>query len=568
MGNRIYGYFALGALILGACQQRDTIQTLDWPEYLGGPDRNHFATVDQINLENVKDLKVVWEYHSGDSGQIQCNPIIVDGILYGMTASTQPFALDAATGKERWRLKEKSEAVWYSTSRGVALWKGKDEKRLFYTKESWLYALDAMTGKNILTFGDSGKVSLKAGLGPSAQDKFVISNTPGTIFEDKIIMPIRVSEGSDAAPGYVQAFNVMSGKVEWVFKTIPGPAEEGYHTWSLDADKNTAVGAANNWAGMAIDRERGIVFVPTGSAAFDFYGGDRKGENLFANTLLALDAKTGKKIWHFQMVHHDILDRDPPAPPNLITVTHDGKKIDAVAQVTKQGYVFLFDRETGKPLFDVKETPVPASDIPGEEAWPTQPVPVKPAPYARQTFTIADVSPYARNKDSLQIEVHAVRSEGPFTPLSRRGSIVFPGLDGGAEWGGAAADPAGILYVNSSEMPWKIALQEEDQEGGVLSGAEIYQAKCAACHGTKRQGNPSSGFPTLIKIKEKYKRQQLANIITKGKGMMPAFKSLSDVERDRLISFLYDEEKNETENNAGKREVIAKASAPARWKIS
>jgi quinoprotein glucose dehydrogenase len=568
MRNLVSWLFLFLLSVLFSCGDRP-VQEADWAEYLGGPDRNHYTHADQINLSNIKDLKIAWEYHSGDSGQIQCNPIIIDGVLYGMTASTQPFALDAATGREIWRNREAPSQVWYSTSRGVVLWRGENEKRLLYTKESWLYALDAATGKPILTFGDSGRVSLRAGLGATARDKFVISNTPGTIFEDKIIMPLRVSEGSDAAPGYIQAFNVKSGKVEWVFKTIPHPGEDGYNTWPEEAYKNASVGAANNWSGMAVDRERGIVFVPTGSAAFDFYGGDRKGENLFANTLLALDARTGKKIWHFQMVHHDILDRDPPAPPNLITVTHEGRRIDAVAQVTKQGFVFVFDRESGKPLFEIKETPVPASDVPGEEAWPTQPIPVKPAPYARQTFTADDISPYASNKDSLLATLRSARGEGAFTPLSRGGSIVFPGLDGGAEWGGAAADPDGILYVNSNEMPWKIALHEDDQTGGLLTGPQLYIAKCAACHGANRQGNLASGFPTLVNIKKKYHRAQLSNIVTKGKGMMPAFKSLTDDEIKNLIGFLFDEAKDKSfqKGRDDKKEVVVKAD-PTRWKIS
>jgi quinoprotein glucose dehydrogenase len=316
-------------LLFTSCKQKD----INWDEYLGGPDRNHFTTLDQITLENIDELAVAWEYHTGDSGQMQCNPIIVDGILYGVTASAQPFALDAATGKERWK-KTGGSKEWYSTARGVTVCAVGSEKRLFYSVESDLMALNALTGEPILSFGDSGKVSLKAGLGDQAKDKFVISSTPGTVFEDLIIMPLRVSEGDDAAPGYIQAFNIHSGKLEWVFKTIPQPNEEGYETWPKDTYKNTDVGGANNWTGMSIDRKRGLIFVPTGSAAFDFYGGNRKGDNLFANCLLALDARTGKKRWHFQFVHHDIFDRDLPAPPNLVTVKRDGKNIDAVAQVT------------------------------------------------------------------------------------------------------------------------------------------------------------------------------------------------------------------------------------------
>jgi quinoprotein glucose dehydrogenase len=372
----------------------------DWREYLGGADRNHYSTLTQINASNVQQLKVAWEYHTLDSGQIQCNPIIVNGILYGMTASTQPFAVDAATGQEKWR-KNKEPDDRLSSSRGLVYWENGDDKRILYTKGQWLYALNALTGEKIASFGLDGRASLKAGLGPTAKDKMVISNTPGTVYEDLIVMPLRVSEGNDAALGYIQAFNIKTGKIAWVFHTIPRPGEYGYQTWPQNTYKNTTVGATNNWSGMSVDRSRGILYVPTGSAAFDFYGGDRKGANLFANCLLALDAKTGKRLWHYQLVHHDILDRDPPAPPNLITITQNGKQIDAVVQVTKQGLVFVFDRVTGKPLFPIEERKVPVSDVPGEKSWSTQPFPVKPAPFTRQTFTEADINPYAENRDSL-----------------------------------------------------------------------------------------------------------------------------------------------------------------------
>lgn len=358
----LFLFFAVG------CRSREASPNEnDWPEYLGGPDRNHYSSLTEINPLNVSSLQVAWEYHMRDSGQIQCNPIIVNGVLYAMTATVQPFALNAATGEEIWRVRDTTDATWYGTNRGVTYWEDEGDKRILYTKESWLYAINALTGKPILSFGDSGRTSLGTGLGTLGKNRFVISNTPGTVFEDLIIMPLRLSEGNDAAPGYVQAFNVRSGKLAWVFKTIPQPGELGYDTWPPEAYQDSTLGAANNWSGMAIDRTRGIVYVPTGSAASDFYGANRHGSNLFANTLLALDARSGKRIWHFQLVHHDILDRDAPAPPNLLTVSHGGKHIDAVAQVTKQGFVFLFNRETGEPLFPIEEVPAPSSDVPGEE---------------------------------------------------------------------------------------------------------------------------------------------------------------------------------------------------------
>lgn len=534
-----------GLLVWFFLSDGSTSSDSEWREYLGGPHRNHYSTLEQISPANVNQLEVAWEYHTLDTGQIQCNPIIVDGTLYGMTATTQPFAIDAATGKEYWRKEANEGEDQLGTSRGLVYWEDGADKRILYTSGEWLYAVEAASGKPISSFGDNGRMSLKAGLGESAADKMVISNTPGTVFEDLIIMPLRLSEGVDAALGHVQAFNISTGEVAWVFHTIPQPGEYGYDTWPKEAYKNTEVGGGNNWAGMAVDRERGIVYVPTGSAAHDFYGGNRIGSNLFANSLLALDANTGQRIWHFQFVHHDILDRDPPAPPNLITITRDGKKIDAVAQVTKQGFVFVFDRETGEPLFPIEERPVPASDIPGEEAWPTQPFPTKPAPYARQAFTEEDISPYAENREELTGILRQSRSEGPFTPLSVQGTVIFPGLDGGAEWGGAAVDPEGILYVNSSEMPWLISLGasvSEEELAGLAVGHRLYTLNCTPCHGAELKGNPASGFPSLVNLASRSEREHVANVITNGKGMMPAFSRLSEEEQNALVAFLFDEE--------------------------
>ena len=540
----------LGAILAFVCissLQKQDPPNVDWPEYLGGPDRNHYSPLTQIHAGNVSKLKLVWEYHTIDSGQMQCNPIVVNGILYGITPTAMPFAIDAATGKEIWRRRDSTKITWYSTIRGVVYWVNaldSSDKRILYTNENYLYAVHARTGTPIIGFGDSGRVSLRLGLGPTASKKFVISNTPGTVFEDLIIMPLRLSEGPDAAPGYVQAFNIRTGKLAWVFKTIPAPGEVGYETWPKDAYKNIDIGAANNWAGMAIDRKRGMLFVPTGSAAFDFYGGNRKGDNLFANTLLALDARTGKRIWHFQAVKHDILDRDFPAPPNLVSVEQNGKKIDAVAQITKQGFVFLFDRTNGKPLFPIREVPAPASDIPGELAAKTQPQPTKPAPYARQSLTINDISPYASNRDTLIQILKNSRSEGPFTPLSKKGSIVFPGLDGGGEWGGAAVDPQGIMYINSNEMAWHIKLSETKvvkATPGADAGKNVYTQYCGSCHGNDRKGNKASGFPELLNVKSRYSKEQLSAIVSKGKGMMPAFTQLSKDQTNAVVAYLYGE---------------------------
>lgn len=511
----------------------------EWPEYLGGPDRNHYSTLTQIDPSNVAQLQKAWEYHTQDSGQVQCNPIIVDGRLFAVTANAEPFALDAVTGKELWRVRNKNKNN--VIMRGVSYWQDGNDKRILFTRDSWLHAVMADTGKPIMTFGDSGRVSLKSGLGANAEKKYVNSRTPGTVFEDLIIMPLSLSEGADAAPGYIQAFDVRTGKLTWVFKTIPEPGEFGYDTWPKDSYKNINVGAANNWAGMAVDRDRAIVYVPTGSAGFDFHGGARHGENLFANTLLALNARTGERIWHFQFVRHDIFDRDAPAPPNLITLNREGKKVDAVAQVTKQGFVFVFDRVTGEPLFPIEETPAPPSDVPGEEAWPTQPLPKAPLPYARQTLTEEDLNPYSSNRDSLLISFRNSRFEGPFTPLSKKGSIVYPGLDGGAEWGGAAVDPDGIMYVNSNEMGWLISLNERkpSSEQIVSPGQQVYAMNCSVCHGPERKGNAASGYPSLVDVNNRFERNHVLDVIAKGKGRMPGNQRLTEKEKKDLVAYLY-----------------------------
>ena len=512
----------------------------EWSEYLGGPDRNHYAYLDQINLSTVNKLEIAWIYHTQDSGHMQTNPIIVDSVLYGMTAGVQPFAIDAATGKEIWKHASGSKD-FFSVNRGVVYWESGADKRILYSQSEWLYAVDARTGELITTFGDAGRISLKTGLGPTATDKMVLSNTPGTVYGDLIIMPLRVAEDHRAALGHIQAFNVRTGELAWVFHTIPHPGEFGYDTWPEDTYLNQGIGGANNWAGMAIDRERGIIYVPTGSAAPDFYGGDRVGANLFANCLLALNAHTGERIWHYQLVHHDILDMDLPAPPNLLTVIHEGKSIDAVAQVTKHGLVFLFDRETGEPLFPIEERPVPASTIPGEMAWPTQPFPLKPAPFSRQVITDSIISPYAENREELLKILKESGYAGPFTPLNEKGIPVFPGLSGGAIWGGAAVDPEGILYINSNEMARYMGIgpgASREMLHAMGVGKRTYTLNCSPCHGADRKGHPESEYPSLVDIFSRKPRIEVSQLISSGKGMMPAFPSISPTEKEALLAFL------------------------------
>lgn len=543
-------FLTLATLVFQSCNNSEEKappkkEHITWSSYLGDPGRSHYSTLSQITKENVKELKVAWSYEAADWGQMQMNPLVVDSILYGVTAALRVVALNSESGKEIWQFGD-SVKVWHSTSRGLSFWeKGKD-KRILVTRGPDLFALNALTGKPIPSFGDNGKIDMRSGMPESAKEKFVISNTPGTIYKDIIVMPLRLSEGVGAAPGDVMAFNVITGKLEWVFHTIPHPGEEGYETWeNKNAYKSDIVGAANNWAGMAVDEEAGIIYIPTGSAAPDFYGGDRLGSNLYANCLLALDANSGERLWHFQFTHHDIWDRDPPAPPNLLMVERDGKKIPAVAQVTKQGYVYVFHRITGAPLFDIEEVPVPSSTLVGEKAWPTQPIPVRPKPFARQSqdLTDADISPFAENKDEL-LELYNSADKRQYAPPALSPGFLFPGYDGAAEWGGAATDPEdGILYVNANEMAWNLQVGLEDGISEATPiGKATYQKYCISCHQADRKGLVASGYPSLLDLQLRKEKEEVAAIIVQGKGMMTGFPQLKKEEKEALLSFLWGQE--------------------------
>ncbi len=522
---------------------------VDWPVYQGGKSSNQYSPLSQINLENIHLLQPVWEYHAedgkpGENTQIQCNPIIIDGILYATSPKLKVFALNAATGERIWQFNPNADVNYaMNVNRGVTYWTDGSEKRILFSAGPDLFALNATTGELIQSFGNSGKVSLKEGLGENSQEKYVVATTPGVIYNDLIIIGSRVSENTGAAPGSIRAFNVKTGKLEWVFNTIPHPGEFGYDTWPENAWKES--GGANSWSGMSLDEERGIVYIPTGSAAFDFWGGDRKGQNLFANCVLAINAQTGERIWHFQTVHHDIWDRDLPAPPNLVTVTHNGKQKDAVAQITKSGFVFLLDRETGEPLFPVEEVPVPPSDLIGEETWPTQPIPVKPPPFSPQSLTLENVTNISREShDFVSSILKNVRTGKQFIPPSKEGTVILPGFDGGGEWGGAAFDPeTSMLYVNGSVMPWILTMIEVDNENMAYSnpGSREYQINCAMCHGQNREGKAAASYPSLVNIKQKFSEIEIENLLNTGKGFMPSFRHLSENEKKTLIAFLLQE---------------------------
>jgi quinoprotein glucose dehydrogenase len=518
----------------------------DWPVTGGDPGNSRYSPLLQIDRGNVGQLQVAWTYHTGDTrpdvhSEIQATPIVVDGVLYSTTPTLSVIALRADSGTLIWKFDPFAGRAREShVNRGVAYWSNGSDRRIFFCAGRRLYALDARTGTPILTFGDSGSVDLGAALGRDIGDEYIVATTPGAIYGDLLIQGTRVGEGEGSAPGDVRAYDVRTGKIAWSFHTIPRPGEPGYDTWPADAWKTA--GGANSWAGMTVDTARGIVYIPTGSATPDFYGGARVGANLFANTLLALDAKTGKRRWHFQTVHHDLLDRDLPAAPNLVTVSHDGKRIDAIAQITKTGFVFLFDRTTGTPLFPVDERPVPASDLRGEQSWPTQPMPRKPAPFARQSITEADLTDISPAAHAAALRrFRALRPGSLFTPPSREGSIVLPGFDGGGEWGGAAVDrETGVLYVNASDVPWIAAMRETAVIPPVTSapraGRAVYEATCVGCHGEDRRGNER--VASLVGVGTRLSAEQIRQVIERGRGFMPAFANLPEEDKRAVIEYL------------------------------
>jgi len=506
----------------------------DWPVYGGQPANQHYSSLTQINRSNVNKLRVAWTYETGEDGGLETSPLIVGRTLYAYTPSQKVIALDAVTGKLLWKFDSGVKAE--QPARGVAYWTDGKEGRILAGVMNYLYALDPVTGKPIPSFGENGRIDLRKNLRGDYQVQSIALTTPGIVYKDLIIVGGEMPETLPAPPGDIRAYDVRTGALRWSFHTIPHPDEFGYETWPKDAWKTS--GAANNWAGMSLDAERGIVYVPTGSASFDFYGGDRIGNDLFADTLLALDANTGKRIWHFQDVHHDLWDRDFPSAPSLLTVTRDGKRIDAIAQTTKTGYLYLFDRVTGQPLFPIEEHSYPASTVPGEAASPTQPKPLKPAPYARQILTEDMLTNRTPEAHAWAVEkFRTFRSEGLFIPFGLdKQTVIFPGFDGGAEWGGPAIDPkTGVIYINANEMAWTGGLEAD--KPARTPGEAIYMSQCSVCHGADRTGSPP-GFPSLIGIGKRLTDAQITAIIHQGKGRMPTFPGLSDAQLKSLLDFL------------------------------
>ncbi len=497
--------FSFGLLILSllaSCSHTEKKYNT-WNNYGGSKDNLHFSSLTQIDTNNVAQLVPAWVFNTGEAdtaehSQIQCNPIVVDSIMYMTSPTLKLFALHAAKGQKIWEFEPDSLTMnkrrvnfGLNNIRGVTYWAdGKNDKRILYVASSYLHCIDATNGQLVKSFGDSGLVDLHNDLVREVGDLFVTATSPGIIYKDLYILGSRVDEGAAAAPGHIRAYDVRTGKLRWIFHTIPQPGEIGYETWE-DPEAYKHVGGANSWSGFTLDEERGILFAPPGSASYDFYGGKRKGQNLFANCLLALDAETGKRKWHFQFIHHDLWDWDLPAPPVLVTIEKNGKKIDAVAQTTKHGMVWLFERETGNPIYPINEMPVDTtSELIGEKVCPTQPMPTFSKPFVRQSFSANDINPYLPDSSiaKLKKDLEGYRYGKMFIPPGKKPHVELPGFDGGAEWGGPSYDPTtGLLYVNSNEMGWLVTMRDVEskpvaEENYYEAGLRLYNKYCMNCH--------------------------------------------------------------------------------------
>jgi quinoprotein glucose dehydrogenase len=518
-----------------------------WRDYGGTSDSAQYSALKQVNRANVSKLQVAWTFPTGDGSKYLFNPIVIDRVMYVLAEHNSIVALDAATGKRLWThaTNPKTTLITY---RGINYWESPDrsDRRLLFAANNFLEEIDARTGESIREFGSGGRVDLRDGLGRDPKSLNLVQSTiPGRVFEDLIILGSATNEEYDSGPGDIRAYNVRNGQLAWIFHTIPHPGEPGYDTWPKEAWKT--LGGANAWSGISLDERRGIVYVPTASPKYNFYGANRTGTNLFGDCLLALNARTGKLIWYFQMVHHDIWDYDNGTAPMLLTVRHDGKMVDVVAQTGKEGFVWVFDRETGKPLWPIEERPVPQSHMPGEHTWPTQPFPVKPPPFARQSFTVNDLSPFMDAAESARFrdEIEKSHNEGLFTPPDVQNTVEMPGNNGGANFGGAAVDPTnGTLFVVSKDLPAMLKLQLASTELIPTSGSPgvqghaVFQQNCQLCHGADRKGQPPA-IPSLVDIGSRLSKDQIRNVVQHGQGQMPAFAKLSDGSVDSLLAYLF-----------------------------
>jgi len=527
----------------------------EWRVYGGDSAGTKYSALDQINRTTVAKLRPVWVFRTGDADResastIECNPIVVDGVMYLTTPSLRAIALNAATGRKVWEFdpwagRTRARGV----NRGVTYWSRGRDRRIFYAAGPYLYALHAGTGRPIASFGEEGRIDLRQGLDRDVSSLSVTATTPGIIYNDLLIMGSAVGEGPEpSAPGHIRAYDARTGRRTWIFQTIPHPGEPGYDTWPPDAWKT--VGGANSWGGCTLDEKRGLVLCGTGSAAYDHYGGNRAGQNLFANCILALKAGTGELVWYFQAVHHDLWDYDIPCPPNLVTVRRDGRLVDAVAQPTKMGHLFVLDRETGTPLFPVEERAVPQSDVPGERSWPTQPFPLKPPAYAQQRFTEADVTDLSSGARAHVLkQLEKMRQGDIFIPPGVVPSVVLTQFNGGTDWGGAAFDPTTrVLYVNTSNEAEWISMVPSAERGKITAwqlGRRLYQATCSHCHGSSPGDANAKASLSLANVATRLSRQAALAVLDEGRGQMPSYRTLSHVEKKSLVAFLFGEGKNE-----------------------
>ncbi len=534
-GSAVAAWHTLGA---------NSGSSADWPVYRGDPNGTQYAPLAEIHAANVHTLQRAWEYRTGDAtdrSTMHVNPIVVDGVMYITTPSLKAVALDAATGREIWVFdpaRHNNGTVVRLRNRGVTYWKGAEGERIFHFVRDRAYAVDAESGALIPSFGQGGYIDLRQDLGVEPSQAVVEMTSPGAVYKNFLIIASRVNESYDASPGHIRAYNTVTGRLEWIFHTIPRAGQFGHDTWEWVKGEN--YGGANSWGGVTIDEGRGWVFAATGSATEDFYGGFRKGDNLFANSVLALDAATGERKWHYQTVHHDIWDYDNPPAPVLVTLRHGGTSRDAVVQLTKMGFTFVLDRDTGKPLFPVQEVPVPRSTVRGEHTSPTQPVPLKPQPLVRQSITEADLTDITpESRAFARQEFRKYRSGPIFTPPTLQGTLTIPGHLGGVEWHGASFDPAlNVLYVNANDAPTINKLRPISDRPGqtpAQTGRRIYERACMGCHGAERKGMPPQ-IPTLVDLTRTPK--ELAAIIAQGRNSMPAFGHLRPGEMSAVLAYL------------------------------
>lgn len=529
------------------CAEASLDNIVDWGIYKGDSKGVQYSDLSQINVANVGDLEPVWTYQTGDATErstIYSNPIIIAGRMFFTSPSLKAIALNAATGEELWRFDPEAfpgaPKSGTGRNRGVTYWEEGDDQRIFHFVKNRVYALDARTGEPVTAFGEGGFLDLRENLDVDPATASVEVTTPGIIFENNLIIASRVPEGYRSTPGHIRGFDAKTGAFRWIFHTIPQPGEFGYDTWEWQDGQS--YGGANAWGGFTLDAERGWVFAATGSPSFDFYGANRKGMNLFGNCVLALDARTGERQWHYQTVHHDLWDMDNPSAPVLVTINREDGPQDAVVQMTKMGLIFVLDRDTGEPIFPVDEVPVPPSTIPGEEVWPTQPIPRLPVSVSRTSMTVADLDDTSPERAARALEeFNQLRNVPMYAPPSLTESIMIPGTLGGIEWQGASYDAnSNILYVNSHDSPSLMKLVPEgeplgDDASPAQIGRQLYVQNCASCHGLQREGVPPV-FPGLQASPRS--DEEIEELIMNGKGLMPAFAQFSTDERTALIAHL------------------------------